>query len=128
MRMILAAAAFALALAGSAAAEPKSRTKSFTGEKYSGTRTTTVDRSAGSLSRSTAVTRAADGATASGSYARQRTANGFTATGSRTGFGGETWNYAASGTSTEDAFTLIQKLISPSGVVRERSVTRSRGD
>lgn len=145
------------ALATAAVAEEKTRTVTFDGPRYEGTRTTTRDREAGSLSRDTSVTRKADGAVATREFDRQRTEGGVTASGSGTNFAGETRSfdyartrtdtgatssghftghdgqtYTLSGnrTRTEGGFTANQNIVNGSGATvynRDVSVSRANG-
>lgn len=154
---ILLFAGAAFALAGTAMAEPVTRTRTYDGPKIEATRTTSVDRDAGTFSREAQAVRKSDGATASravsaqrtedgmtasGSatnfqgqtrawdYARTRTADGYTASGSGTGFDGRTYGYAAEGRRTADGRTRSQTLTDGSGAViasRQARVGRADG-
>lgn len=100
-----------LTLASTAAAEPVTRTYTFDGPRYEGSKTVTRDREEGTVAKDWEVTRERDGATASREYDRQRTENGYTASGSRTRFNGDTrsWDYertrTANGYNAEGSFT-----------------------
>lgn len=82
-----------LCVPAAALAEPATRTVTIDTPRYEGSRTTTRDREAGTLTRDTSVTRRSDGATATRHYERQRTADGFTASGNTTAFNGATRSF-----------------------------------
>lgn len=99
MRTIILISAALLAIPATASAQ-QTRTVTVDGPRYEGTRTTTVDRQAGTVSRDAEVTRLRDGAVATRSYDRQRTETGATATGSATNFRGETRDFTFERTRT----------------------------
>jgi hypothetical protein len=89
MKIVILASAALLAIPAAASAQ-QARTVTYEGQRYEGTRTTTVDRQAGTVSRDGTLTRRSDGAVATRSYDRQRTETGAVATGSTTNFEGQT--------------------------------------
>lgn len=104
MRIIhLAAAAALLALPALAAAQ-QSRTVTVDGPLYEGSRTTTIDREAGTLSRDAELTRLRDGAVATRSYDRARTESGFTASGNATNFQGQSRSFQYEATRTDRGY------------------------
>lgn len=116
MMKMLALAGIAGAMIGSAAlADPVTRTITYDGVRYDGTKTVTRDREAGTVSKDWDVVRASDGATASRDYDRSRTDSGFVASGSRTQFDGDTrsWDY--------------QRTRTPHGYTADGSFTRYNG-
>lgn len=131
-----------LSISGVALAEPATRTTTVDTPKYDGTRVATRDAAAGTYSRDTAVTRASDGATATREYDRARTETGVTASGSATGFAGNTRSfdyertrtdngYTANGTATGrngETYTLTgQGTRTDTGYTRDRTVTNGSG-
>jgi hypothetical protein len=127
MKVLMLAGLAAVAATGAAA---QTRTWTYDGPKYSGTRTVERDKEAGTLSRDVEVTRKSDGATASRSYDRQRTENGYTATGQATGFKGQSYAFSGSGTRTENGFTRNQTVTNGAGETvfdRDVNVTRANG-
>lgn len=107
----------------------QTRTKTFDGPNYQGTRTVTRDRDAGTLSRDAEVTRKSDGAVATRSYDRQRTEDGYTATGTRTGFNGQSQTFSGNGQRTGDGFTRNQTVRNGAGdTVFDRNVAVSRAN
>jgi hypothetical protein len=99
MKALLLAGMGALLATGAVA---QTRTQTFDGPKFEGSRTVTRDREAGTLSRDVEVTRKSDGAVATRSFDRQRTENGVTASGGATNFKGQTrnWSYERERTKT----------------------------
>lgn len=146
----------ALALAGTAMAQPVTRTQTHDGPNYEATRTTTVDPAAGTARRQGQVTRKADGAvatrdvtsqrtetgrTTSGTVTnfegqtrnwdvdRTRTADGYTASGTATGFDGQNYGYAAGGRRTADGYSRNRTLTDSTGaVVADRQVRVGRAN
>lgn len=131
-----------LSVAGAAFAEPVTRTTTYDGPNVDGTRVSVRDKAAGTYSRDTIATRASDGATASRTYDRTRTETGVTASGSATGFAGNTRSfdyertrtdngYTASGTATGrngETYTLAgQGTRTDTGYTRNRTVTNGSG-
>jgi hypothetical protein len=90
-----------LTASGPALAEPVTRTTTFDGPKVDATR----DKTAGTYSRDTTATRADDGAAATRSYDRTRTDTGVTASGSATGFAGNTRSFDYQRTRTDTGYT-----------------------
>lgn len=76
-----------------AAAEPVTRTRTIDTPRYEGSRTTTIDREAGTIARDGTLTRLSDDAVATRSYDRQRTDTGVTASGATTRFNGDTRSF-----------------------------------
>jgi len=93
MKATILLASVAALTATAATAEPRTRTKTFDGPNYDASRTVVRDREAGTLSRDTSVTRASDGAVATREFDRVRTGSGVTASGSATGFRGNTRSF-----------------------------------
>lgn len=94
MLKTLIATAMVLTLATAAEAAPRTRTQSFDGPRFAGTRATTRDWAAGSFARDASVTRKSDGAVASRSVDRQRTETGWALNGTATGFRGGTRSWS----------------------------------
>jgi hypothetical protein len=94
-----------LSVSGVALAEPVTHTTTIDSPKYDGTRVVTRDGAAGTLSRDTAVTRVSDGAMATREYDRSRTGTGVTASGSATGFAGNTRSFAYQRARTDNGYT-----------------------
>lgn len=92
MKFVILTSAVLLAIPATAGAQ-QGRTVTFEGARYEGTRTTTIDRDAGTVSRDGELTRLSDGAVATRSYDRQRTDTGSVASGSTTNFSGQTRGY-----------------------------------
>lgn len=92
--------AFGAVLCAPAAAfaEPVTRTVTFDGPRYQGTRTITRDREAGTVTRDARVTRRSDGAVATRHVELQRTESGVTGSGTVTRFNGETRSFQISRT------------------------------
>lgn len=88
MLKVLIATVAVATLASAADAAPRTRTHSFDGPAYAGTRTTERDFAAGTSARDASLTRKSDGAVATRSVDRVRTDTGWTATGTATGFNG----------------------------------------
>lgn len=155
MRYVIAKGSFALLTAMVAfSAGHAQTTGTIDTPAYSGSRTVTRDPAAGTLSRDTELMRKSDGAvatssfdrqktgtgvTASGSqtgfggntrsfdYARERTGNGVTATGTAIGRGGQTYNYDAARTRTADGYTNSRTVTNGAGeTLYSRSATGSR--
>lgn len=80
----------ALALAMPLGAQEKSRTKTFAGDKYTATQTTTVNRDTGTATRTGEATNIATGKTATSIGVRQRTDGGATVSLTQTGTQGRT--------------------------------------
>jgi hypothetical protein len=80
----------ALALAMPLGAQEKSRTKTFAGDKYTASQTTTVNRDTGTATRTGEATNIATGKTATSIGVRQRTDNGATVSLTQTGTQGRT--------------------------------------
>lgn len=89
MKFLILSSAVLLALPAAASAQ-QGRTVTFEGPRYEGSRTTTIDRQAGTVSRDGQLTRLSDGAIATRSYDRQRTEAGSVSRGSTTNFQGQT--------------------------------------
>jgi hypothetical protein len=154
MKALLLAGMGALLATGALA---QTRTQTFNGPKFEGSRTVTRDREAGTLSRDVEVTRKSDGAvatrsfdrrrtddgvTASGSatnfkgqtrdwsYERSRTENGYTASGTSTGFNGQNYTFSGNGARTENGFNRSQTLRNGAGETlydRQVAVSRANG-
>jgi hypothetical protein len=139
--MILIASVAALA-ATAAYAEPVTRTVTVDKPNYEGTRVVVRDKAVGTLTRDTDVTRKSDGATASRDYSRTRTETGVTASGSQTGFAGNTRSFDYERTRTDTGFTAsgtatgrggntysydAEKVRTGSGFTSDRSVTGPNG-
>lgn len=126
MKLFLLAGASALLATGAVA---QTRTKTFDGPNYQGSRTVTRDRDAGTLSRDAEVTRKSDGAVATRTYDRQRTETGYTASGTQTGFNGQTHTLSGAGERTADGFTRNQTVRNGAGeTVFDRNVAVSRAN
>lgn len=80
----------ALALAMPLSAQEKSHTKTFAGDKYTATQTTTVNRDTGTATRTGEATNIATGKTATSIGVRQRTDSGATVSLTQTGTQGRT--------------------------------------
>lgn len=147
----------ALALAGTAMAQPVTRTQTHDGPNYQASRTTTVDSATGTATRQGQATRKSDGAVATRDVTSQRTetgrttsgtatnfagetrswqvdhtrtADGYTASGSATGFNGQSYGYAAEGRRTADGYSRSRTLTDSAGAVvasRQASGTRANG-
>lgn len=100
MKIITMTTVAALIALPAIAAAQQTRTVTFDGPRYEGSRTTTVDREAGTVSRDGEMTRVRDGATATRTYDRQRTETGSVATGSATNFQGQTRTFEMERTRT----------------------------
>ncbi len=127
MRIILTIPALVLVVAGPATAEPRTRTATFDTPRAEGSRTTVIDRAAGTVSRDAEATRKSDGATASRSYDRVRTDTGFTASGSATGFAGRTRSFETTRTRTENGSTTSGTYTGRGGETYTLSGNRARG-
>ncbi len=125
--MILLASVAAFA-ATSVSAEERTRTQTFDGPNYEGSRTVTRDRNAGTLSRDAEVTRKADGAVATREYDRARTDTGVTASGSSTNFAGETRSFEYARTRTDTGSTTSGTATSRNGETFTLSGERNRTD
>lgn len=99
MKFVILTSAVLLALPAAASAQ-QGRTVTFEGSRYEGTRTTTVDRQAGTVSRDGELTRLSDGAVATRSYDRQRTDTGSVSSGNTTNFQGQTRGFGFERTRT----------------------------
>ncbi len=126
MKLFLIAGASALLTTGAIA---QTRTNSFDGPNYQGSRTIVRDRDAGTLSRDAEVTRKSDGAVATRNYDRQRTETGYSASGSRTRFNGQTQTFSGTGERTADGYTRNQTVRNGAGeAVFDRNVAVSRAN
>lgn len=114
MRILLLGAAIA-AIATTAAAAPRTVTRSLDTARLAASRTSVLDREAGTLSRDASVTRKSDGAVATSSFDRARTDAGVTASGSRTGFEGATASFDFTRTRTDDGYTSLGTATARSG-------------
>ncbi|MEP6785718.1 MAG: hypothetical protein ABI898_08245 [Sphingomonadales bacterium] len=92
-------------LASAATAEPVTRTTTYDGSKYEGTRVVTRDSATGTVTRDSDSTRKSDGATASRDYTRTRADGSVTAAGSETGFAGKTRSFDYARTRTDTGYT-----------------------
>jgi hypothetical protein len=156
MRILSLAVVAATALCGTAMAEPITRTTTFDGPKYEGTRVVTRDADTRTTTRETDATRKSDGATASRDYSRTRTDTGVAASGSSTGFGGRSsgfdyqrtrtdggyvesgtatgragrdWTLSGSGTRTDIGYTRNRAIANGSGeTVYNRDVSQTRAN
>ena len=128
MNKFLLVPALAAILAGPAFAEPVTKTVTIDRPNYDGTRTTVIDKDAGTLSRDTQVTRASDGATATRSFDRARTDTGFTASGSSTNFDGKTRSFEQTRTHTDAGSTSSGSYTTRGGETYTTSGNRARTD
>ena len=157
MNKLLIAAIASTLFAGSALADPVTKTVTIDKPNFEGSRTVVRDKEAGTLSRDSELTRKSDDATAMRSYDRARTDDGFTASGSSTnlrgqtrsfnldrsryqtgatttgtytGRGGETYGLSGNRTRTDTGFTANQSVTNSAGervYNRDRSVSRAGG-
>lgn len=142
-----------LMLPGAALAQ-EGADRTYTGPKGSATQTVTIDKEAGTLDRSTVVTRNSDGATATRDFnrtrtetgstvstsstnfkgetasserVRTRTENGSTVTGTATGYNGQTYGIAGERARTDNGYTASQRITdSAGGTVAARDVVATR--
>lgn len=128
MNKFLIVPALAAILAGPALAEPVTKTVTIDRPNYDGTRTTVIDKDAGTLSRDVQVTRASDGATATRSYDRTRTDSGFTDSGSATNFKGETRSFERTRTRTDAGSSTSGSYTTRGGETYTTSGNRTRTD
>jgi hypothetical protein len=126
MNKFLLVPAIAAILAGPALAEPVTKTVTIDRPNYDGTRTTVIDKDAGTLARDTQVTRASDGATATRSYDRTRTDTGFTDSGSATNFNGETRSFERTRTRTDTGSSTDGSYTTRGGETYTTSANRNR--
>ncbi len=157
MNKLLIAVIASTLCAGSALADPVTKTVTIDKPNFEGSRTVIRDKDAGTLSRDSELTRKSDGATATRSYDRARTDDGFTASGSSTnlrgqtrsfnldrsrnqtgatttgtytGRGGETFGLSGNRTRNDTGFTANQSVTNSAGervYNRDRSVSRAGG-
>ena len=157
MNKLLIAAIASTLCAGSALADPVTKTVTIDKPNFEGSRTIVRDKEAGTLSLDGELTRKSDGATATRSYDRARTDDGFTASGSSTnhrgqtrsfnldrsrnqtgatttgtytGRGGETFGLSGNRTRNDTGFTANQSVTNSAGervYNRDRSVSRAGG-
>ncbi len=128
MKKFLLVPALAAILAGPVMAEPVTKTVTIDRPNYDGTRTTVIDKDAGTLSRDTQVTRASDGATATREYDRTRTDTGFTDSGSATNFKGETRSFERTRTRTDTGSSTDGSYTTRGGETYTTSGNRARTD
>ena len=122
--MLAALSAFALAMP--AAAQEKTRTKTYEGPNVSAVQTTTVDREAGTATRDRAVTNLDTGNTASSSAQRQRTETGSTIGVVQTGPQGRSRSLEGERTRTEDGSTFTGTATGRRGETYGLAGSRSR--
>lgn len=103
--MLVSLAALALAVPA-AAQQDQSRTKTFEGNKVTGTQTTTVNPETGTASRDRAVTNIENGNTATSNAVRQRTETGATVDVVQTGPQGNSRSLEGERTRTENGSTF----------------------
>jgi len=158
MNKLLIAAIATTLVAGSALADPVSKTVTIDKPNFEGSRTVIRDKDAGTLLREAELTRKSDGAVATRSYDRAHTDDGFTASGSSTnlrgqtrsfnidrsryqtgatttgtytGRGGETYGLSGNRTRSDTGFTANQSVTNSAGervYNRDRSVSRAGGE
>lgn len=115
MKNIVLISLSAALLAGTAHAEPKTRTSTFDGPKVSSSKTSVADKQAGTFSSDRETIRKKDGAVATTSRDRERTDTGVSGSGSHTGFGGKTSTYEYERTRTDDGWTTSGTATGPNG-------------
>jgi hypothetical protein len=124
-RMMLATLT-ALALALPVAAQEKTRTKTYEGPNVAGSTTTTVDRDAGTASRTREATNLATGNTASSSALRQRTETGAMIDVTQTGPRGKSRELSGERTRTEGGSTFTGTATGRGGETYGLAGSRSR--
>jgi hypothetical protein len=124
-RMMLATLT-ALALALPVAAQEKSRTKTYEGPNVTGSTTSTVDRDAGTASRTREATNLATGNTVSSSALRQRTETGATIDVVQTGPQGKSRSLEGERTRTENGATFAGTATGRGGETYGLAGSRSR--
>ena len=128
MNKLMLVPALAAILAGPALAEPVTKTVTIDRPKVEGTRTTVIDKEAGTLVRDTDLTRKSDGATAERDYQRTRTDTGFTDSGSSTNFDGKTRSFERTRTRTDTGSSTSGSYTTRAGETFDVSANRSRTD
>ena len=124
-RIMLASLA-AVALAIPAAAQDKTRTKTYEGPNASGSQTTTFNRDTGTVSRDRAVTNVNTGNTASSSAVRQRTETGSTIGIVQTGPRGNSRSLEGERNRTENGSTFTGTATGRNGETVGLAGSRSR--
>jgi hypothetical protein len=119
-------AGVAVLAATAAIAEPVTRTVTVDKPNYEGTRVIVRDKTEGTLTRDTDVTRKRDGATASRHYSRDRSETGVVASGSATGFNGKTRRFDYERTRTDSGFTATGTATGRNGQTYDYSASRTR--
>ena len=157
MKTLCIATALVAILTAPAMAEPVTKTVAIDKPTYSGTRTVTRDKEAGTFLRDTDLTRKSDGATAERDASRTKTATGYVASGTNRGFdgrtshfdathirnetggtttgtatarNGQTYSFGSSRTKTETGFIANQHVANSAGTTvynRDARVTRANG-
>ncbi|MBU6167376.1 MAG: hypothetical protein KGQ52_14785 [Alphaproteobacteria bacterium] len=134
IQILACASAVALMIGLPATAQPApaapaagTTTRTIDNAKVTGTVTTTRDPAAGQFSRTTELTRKADGATSASTYTRTRTETGFTETGTFTGPQGNTLNLTGNVARANGTLTANRALTNAAGeTVASRSLTATR--
>ncbi|WDA40236.1 hypothetical protein [Erythrobacter sp. BLCC-B19] len=116
----------ALALAAPLSAQEKIRTKTYEGEKYTATQTTTVNPETGTATRDRAATNRATGETATSTAVRQRTDTGATIDVTQTGTRGRTRSLEGERTRTENGSTFTGTATGRGGETYGLEGSRSR--
>lgn len=123
---IMLAALTAVTLAVPAAAQDKTRTKTWEGPRVTGVETTTVNRDTGTATRDREVTNRTTGATASSSAVRQKTETGSTVSVIQTGPKGNSRSLEGERTRTESGSTFTGTATDARGNVYGIDRSRSR--
>ncbi len=109
-------------------ADPVTKTVTYDGPKGSGTKTTIVDREAGTRSLEGTATRNSDGATATRSRQSERTADGRSGSGSATRFNGNQRSYEYERVNSGNGFNTTGTATGANGAVYEYRAHGRRGE
>ena len=109
-------------------ADPVTKTVTYDGPKGSGSKTTIVDREAGTRSLEGTATRNSDGATATRSRQSERTADGRSGSGSATRFNGNQRSYEYERVNSGNGFNTTGTATGANGAVYEYRARGRRGE
>ncbi|WP_017666155.1 hypothetical protein [Porphyrobacter sp. AAP82] len=116
----------AIALAAPLAAQDKSRTKTYEGDRFTATQTTTVNPETGTATRTGVAVNTANGKTATSIAVRQRTATGATVSVTQTGTQGRTRDLRGERVRTEGGSTFTGTATGRGGKTYGLAGSRSR--